>query len=257
MSSSKYSKIEAKHTDFLSEAVVIKYPQMFQLGNLGFAMTHSLSTGNTLAFLHGWSIFRNQNAITKKETTPHSERIHSLLQPSVTLWKHPLLLPTLLFQEHLFRCDEFIWRSLSSQTQAIEFELGMSRTGRLANTEHAVLEEIVNLLSDDSRRLLITSDVNTALTDAITFANVLKWDQRLGEFIKRLDKELRKYYEGANIGLATVKELESAVDHFSCEAVSTAEYAGSIRSRLEVQLSVVRFILATALPLTFTCVMFS
>jgi hypothetical protein len=226
----------------LSEAVVIKYPQMFQLGNLGFSMTHSLSTGNTLAFLHGWSIFRNQNAVTKRATTPHWERIHSLLRPSVTLWKHPLLLPTLLFQEHLFRCDEFIWQSLSRETQAIEFGLGMSRTGRLANTQHAVLEEIANLLSDDGRRLLITSDANTALTDAITFASVLNWDQRLGEFIRRLDKELQKYYERANIEPATVRELESAVDHFSFEAVSTAEYVASIRSRLEVQLSVVRLI---------------
>ena len=218
---------------------MINYPQMFQLGNLGFSMTHSLDSGDTLAFLHGWSVFSNQNCVTEREMISHGDRLHSLLEPSISLWKHPLLLPTLLFQEHLFRCEEFIWRNLSPQIRDIERILGITRSGRLAGTKHAVSEEIQELLTDDEQRLQITSVVNSTLTDTITFASILGWDERLGEFIKKADKELRSCYSDFGIEIGTVKELEAAIDHFSSEAASTLAYVTGMRSRLEVQLNVV------------------
>jgi hypothetical protein len=213
---------------------------MFQIGNLGFSMTHSLASGNTLAFMHGWSIFRNQNSVTKAERVSHAERMYNLLESSVSFWRHPLLLPTLLLQEHLFRCEEFIWRDLSPRTRNIETVLGLSESGRLAATPNKDYDAIKELLADDEGRIQITSDVNTTLTDTVNFVSVLRWAQRLGEFIKRADKELHRHYEAANIDTGTVKELESAVDHFSCEAISSIEYATAIKTRLEIQLSVVR-----------------
>ncbi len=219
---------------------MINYPQMFQLGNLGFSMTHSLDSGNTLAFLHGWSVIRNENCVTEREMISHGQRMHSLLEPSISLWRHPLLLPTLLFQEHLFRCEEFIWRDLSPQIRVIEQVLGITRSGRLAGTEHAVSEEIRKLLTDDERRIQITSAVNTNLTDTINFVSILGWDKRLGDFIRKADGELHQYYEAAGIDRGTVKELEAAVDLFSSEAASTLEHATGMRSRLEMQLNVVR-----------------
>ncbi len=202
-------------------------------------MTHSLGSGNTLAFLHGWSVFSNQNWVSKRDMISHSERMHSLLEPSISLWRHPLLLPTLLLQEHLFRCEEFISQDLSPQIRGIERVLGITRSGRLAGTKHAVSEEIQELLTDDERRIQITSEVNTTLTDTINLATILGWDQRLGEFIKKADKELHSYYEESGIDIGIVKELEAAVDHFSGEAASTIAYATGMRSRLEVQLNVV------------------
>ena len=127
-------------------------------------MTHSLGSGNTLAFLHGWSVFSNQNWVSKRDMISHSERMHSLLEPSISLWRHPLLLPTLLLQEHLFRCEEFIRQDLSPQIRGIERVLGITRSGRLAGTKHAVSEEIQELLTDDERRIQITSEVNTTLS---------------------------------------------------------------------------------------------
>lgn len=221
-----------------SLSVVIKYPQVYQLGNLGFSMTHSFSSGNTLAFLHGWSIFRNKNQVTDEKMISHSERIHMLLEPSISLWRHPLLLPTLLLQEHLFRCEEFTWQSLSSRTRDIEKGLGVTKSGRLMKTPLAVPKEIKELLTDDEKRIQITSAVNTTLVDTITVIGVLEWDKRLSEFIKGADKELQKYYEDAKININAEMELKSAIDHFSCEAISSAEYLSGMRSRLEIQLAV-------------------
>jgi hypothetical protein len=212
---------------------------MFQLGNLGFSMTHDLASGNTLAFLHGWNIFSGQNAVTADGMVSHDERIHHLLESSIPLWRHPLLLPTLLLQEHLFRCEDFIWRTLSPRIREIERDLGVTRSGRLVHTAPAVPDAIKELLADDEKRIRITSAVNTNLVDTITVINILKWDQRLTEFIKRADKELHVYYKGAEIDISAVRELESAVDHFSCEAVSSAEYVTGMRSRLEISLNVV------------------
>jgi len=96
------------------------------------------------------------------------------------------------------------------------------------------------LLRDDDRRLQLTANVNTALTDTINLVGVLQWDQRFGEFIRRVDKELRGHYEGANIHFSIVRELDSAIDHFVCEAVTATEYTVAMRSRLEVQLNLVR-----------------
>ncbi|KAK4232797.1 hypothetical protein C8A03DRAFT_19986 [Achaetomium macrosporum] len=229
-----------------SISAVIKYPQVYQLGNLGFSMTHSFASGNTLAFLHGWSIFSGRNQVTGEKMVSHGERIHKLLESSVSLWRHPLVLPTLLLQEHLFRCEEFIWRFLSPRIQKIENDLGVTRSGRLVQTPLAVPEEIKELLANDERRIQIASAVNTTLVDTITVISILKWDKRLSEFIKRADKELQKYYKDAKINTNAEMELDSAVDHFSCEAISSAEYVSGMRSRLEIQLTVLYNFVAQA-----------
>lgn len=218
---------------------MIKYPQVYQLGNLGFSMTHSFSSGNTLAFLHGWSIFSNINQVTDEEMISHGERIHKLLESSVSLWRHPLLLPTLLLQEHLFRCEEFIWRCLSPRIRTIEEDIGVARSGRLMKTPLGDPTEIKAQLAKDEKRIEIASAVNTTLVDTVTVISILEWDKRLSEFIKRADKELQKYNEGAKISTNAEMELKSAIDHFSCEAISSAEYVSGMRFRLEVQLTVV------------------
>jgi hypothetical protein len=209
-------------------------------------MTHSLSSGNTLAFLHGCNIFSNENQVTGDTMVPHAERIHNLLDSSGSLLRHPLLLPTLLLQEHLFRCEEYVSGILSRQTEEIERDLGITRSGRLLQTPTAVPKEIKELLADDEKRIRITSAVNTTLVNTITVIGILKWDQLLSEFIKRADKELDEYYEAAKISLSAMMELQSAVDHFSCVAMSETEYVTGMRSRLELQLDVVCY--ARSLP---------
>ncbi|KAK0622596.1 hypothetical protein B0T14DRAFT_150500 [Immersiella caudata] len=227
-------------------SIILKHPQMYQLGNLGLSLSHNLTTSTTLAFLHGWSLFTFQNAVTGKRQVSHAERIHQLLEPSVSLWKHPLLLPTLIFQEHLTRCEDFVTRGLSERVRGIEMDLGVTRSGRLVGTETALPEVIRELVGDDERRLMITSEVNTTLTDTITFLGVLKWDQRLGGFIQRLDKELGKYYADAGVGREAVKELEAALEHFCGEAESTWEYVNGMRARLEGQMGVLYNFMAQA-----------
>jgi hypothetical protein len=58
------------------------------------------------------------------------------------------------------------------------------------------------------------------LTDTITLVNILRWDQRLAGFIKRIDKELQSYYEAIKLDIGTVKELESAVDLHGMQMLS-------------------------------------
>jgi hypothetical protein len=214
---------------------------MYQLGNFGFAMTHSFITGRTLGFLHGWNVLSDRTMVTDESILTHSERIHDSLRSSASLWRHPLLLPTLILQEHLFRSKELTWRTLSPRLRGIEKELGVTRSGRLVHLKTPVSEEIKRLVRDDVRRLQMTTEVSSTLTDTINLVNVLTWDQRLGQFIQRVDKELRIYYPKVNINQGVVKELESSVDHFLCEAIGATDYIGAMRSRLEIQLNVVRY----------------
>ena len=62
--------------------------------------------------------------------------------------------------------------------------------------------------------------------------------------IKRLNEEPREYCLNANLAMATVKELESAVDYLARER---------IRSRLGVQLNMVRFDHTISPPLPPIC----
>jgi hypothetical protein len=212
---------------------------MFQLGNYGLALTHSFLTGNTLAFLHGWHVFGDRNGISGERIVSHSEKLHRLLRSSRALWQHPLLLPLLLLQEHLYRADEFRYRTVSSEMRGIEKELCVTKTGRLVHMRDAVPEKIRELLTNDEMRLQLTTRVNTAMTDSINLATVLRWDQRVAQFIQRVDKELQPYYRDIGIFVGLEKDFRAALDHLSCEAVTATEYIDSISSRLDIQLNVV------------------
>lgn len=116
---------------------MLKVPQMYQLGNYGLALSHSFETGITVAFLHGWGVLTSINHVTGKKMIPHAERIQGLIKSAVSLWTHPLLLPAILLEEHLFRANEFNSNVLARNTTSIEFRLGVTQSGRLTGSRNS------------------------------------------------------------------------------------------------------------------------
>lgn len=165
--------------------------------------------------------------MTRKTMVPHAERLYRSLETSVSLWTHPLLLPALLLQENLYHCE------VSGAVREIEKKFSVTRTARLSELPPGIPDHIKALLADNTRRVQITSVVHSRLTDTITLANILRWNQRLSEIIKRADQDLHQYYERTEMEIGIVRELESAIEHFSREAVSMMEYVTGMKSRRE------------------------
>ncbi|KAK9773609.1 putative HTH psq-type domain-containing protein [Seiridium cardinale] len=128
----------------------------------------------------------------------------------------------------------------------IEKELGVTKSGRLVHTELAIPETLKIILADDERRLRITTNVNSTLTDTITLIQVQEWDQRFGEFIQQVNRELSEHYEGASIPFPTIKQVEPIIEQFSRRAISATGFSVTIKSRLELQLNVLYNLTAQA-----------
>ncbi|KAK1584947.1 uncharacterized protein LY79DRAFT_559858 [Colletotrichum navitas] len=224
-----------------SIALTVKLPQMFQLGNLGLAMSHHLETGTTVAFLHGWNVFSNRNYVTDEPTVSHAEDLCGMMQSATTLWAHPLFLPAVLVREHLSRAEAFKSR-LEPKVTDIERGLGVTRSARLVGLE--VNASVQHMVQDDQERLRITARLNTTATDVVNMLGILDWDLQHVKFLGRVNDDLGALH--GRMSPAADAELRSVVEYLECEALSIVSFVGTMKSRLDLQLNVLYNFIAQA-----------
>jgi hypothetical protein len=218
--------------------ITMKLPQMFQIGNHGLVLKHTFKTGQTVAFLHGWSVLTAMNKVTGEDMPPYTYRLAASIQHMVSCWTHPLLLPLVLLEDHIHRAREFKEYKLTRRTTDLEGHLGVTRTGHLADRKEAVGAQIRELMSNDDARLYLTTGLSSTITDTATLLGVLRWDFRCCQFIRKSCGRVRQM--GPHNSKRASRLLEEAIDTLECGIESVQEHTESIKERLELQLTVVR-----------------
>lgn len=215
---------------------------MYQLANYGLCLTHSLKTHDTFGFMFGWNMINQENwklAMGRPppiHMKPHGPRISSLIKLEVSNWKHPLLLPVILLDDHVYNADVCKGLDLSPRTSDLEKKLRVTKAGRNGNDPVSLDFEA---LSQDTikERLKFITDINTTITDVVTFACNLKWDDRYCQFLRDIQREIRGLYKETQ-GQET--RLEDSIETLATFVASILEHTDALRERLGVQLDVVR-----------------
>lgn len=210
---------------------------MYQLGNAGLVLSHSFASGTTFAFLHGWSLLDEFNKVTGERMIPHIRRIRKLLRAAVRSWTHPLLIPVILLEEHLFRANSFRELEISRSTVNVEFSLGVTHSGRIGGGKSFGPRELREFMGNEKSRIYLTSLLNTTVTDAIGFTGVLKWDFRYCEFLDNVCDEIQQLRPETGKNLNRV--IKEAIAQLQCFAQGNFDHAESLKARLNLQLSVV------------------
>ncbi|KAK3376343.1 hypothetical protein B0T24DRAFT_525754 [Lasiosphaeria ovina] len=226
-----------------SMTIIVKLPQMFQLGNWGLALSHSFETSTTSAFLHGWNVLSDYHPVTRERVVPGQEKIEPLLYSAIGSCGRPTLLPIVLLKEHLFRINIFM-RELESTATAIESTFKVTKSGRLANSEGGPLE-LMKLMANEEERTKLTTLLNTTMTDTVNLTCVMKWDRRYCKFLKELHGVIRTF-DSESSSQVGESELEIILRHLECDLESAFEYVESIAARLTLQLTVLYNLVAQA-----------
>lgn len=217
--------------------MLLKVPQLFQLGNYCLALFHSFESNTTLAFLHGWSVLTGTNHVTQERTIPHAQRIEELIRSTVSLWTHPLLLPVLMLEEHIFRASSHK-ATLAHNTTVLESQLHVTKSGRLTdNTNSFGSKKLKELMRNEERRVVLTTLLNSATTDTINFIATFKWDHRCCKFLHQTCNRIGKFQQEALTNPS--RELAELLNFLECKASSITEHAESLELRLNLQLNVV------------------
>ncbi|KAI3551909.1 hypothetical protein CSPX01_00585 [Colletotrichum filicis] len=223
-------------------------PQMFQLGNLGMAMSHHFETRTTLAFIHGWDIFSNKLKFTKKPIAPHIEAIQEILKSSRRLLSHPLLLPTLFLRRHLTRAED-MRRQLSSMTAEIEKAIGVTQTARLSGRtvqDQRIVEEVKAMVLGEKPRIHTTARISTTATDVINMKGTLEWDEEYVKFLRRVNDDVKAHPREAHTPPEADLQLCGFINLLERDAQSISSYATRMQSRLELQFNVLYNLIAQA-----------
>lgn len=222
--------------------ITIKVPQMYQVANYGLCLTHSFKTHVTLGFMFGWNMINGENwkrAMKSELPTylePHSPRISNLIKSEVSNWRHPLLLPVILLEDHVYNADRCKAFDLSPRTTRLERQLRVTKAGRNVNSPKSLDFEV---LSQDmtSKRFEIITDINTTITDVVTFACNLKWDNRYCQFLRDISKDIQGLSETAQGG---GPKLDNTVETLATFVASISEHTEALKDRLNIQLDIVR-----------------
>lgn len=210
---------------------------MYQIANYGLCLTHSFKTHVTLGFMFGWNMFdegnwkRNMSNMERPGyLEPHGPRISKLIESTSSYWRHPLLLPVILLEDHVYNADRYKGRDLSIRTMKLERQLGVTKAGRTFNSPSSFNVEKLD------RKTVITQ-INTAVTDAVTLAGNLRWNTRYCQFLQDISKDIRDLIEPIQ---GREPKLDYTIETLASLLISILEHTEAIKARLDIQLDVVR-----------------
>ena len=210
---------------------------MYQIANYGLCLTHSFKTHVTFGFMFGWNMFdegnwkRNMSNMERPEyLEPHGPRISKLIKSTSSYWRHPLLLPVILLEDHVYNADRYKGRDLSIRTMRLERQLGVTKAGRNVNSLDSFNVEKLD------RKTIITQ-INTTVTDAVTLAGNLRWNARYCQFLQDISKDIRDLIEPIQ---GREPKLDYTIETLASLVISILEHTEAIKARLDIQLNVVR-----------------
>ena len=119
---------------------------------------------------------------------------------------------------------------------SLERELEVTQAGRNANfSESLKFGGLRKKMMDREEQVTLTTNINIAVTDAITFIGTFKWDIRYCQFLGYITRDIQKIRmleQGTDQMLAAIDTLAPVVG-------SILDYAEAIKARLDIQLSIV------------------
>jgi hypothetical protein len=211
---------------------------MYQIGNCGFALRHDFSSGRTLCFAHGWDMVIQTDAVPPGEGfKSYLDEIEKHIRPAKQFWSHPLFLPIVFLAEHISRANRFRG-NLSFQVIQLEKELGITKSGTLSWKEAKTFEAIQRLVADRQVRMNLTAELNSRITDSTNFLTTLSWMNRHCQFLQKYKDVVQKL--NPHPSKNEHRQLEEYLDCLIDSAMSITSNVEGLKSRLELQLSVVR-----------------
>ncbi|KAF2678031.1 hypothetical protein K458DRAFT_377367 [Lentithecium fluviatile CBS 122367] len=220
--------------------ITIKVPQMYQIANYGLCLTHSFKTHVTLGFMFGWNMINDENwkrcmnTERPRHLEPHGPRISDLIQKEVPNWRHPLLLPVILLEDHVYNADRYKGFDLSPRATNLEKQLGVTKAGRNVGSLKPLDFGARSQNMTVEKRFEIITDINTTVTEVVTFTGNLRWDNRYCQFLRDISKDIREFKstQGGE------PKLENTIETLATLVVSILEHAEAIKARLDIQLDV-------------------
>jgi hypothetical protein len=210
---------------------------MYQIANYGLCLTQSFKTHVTFGFMFGWNMFdegnwkRNMSNMERPEyLEPHGPRISKLIKSTSSYWRHPLLLPVILLEDHVYNADRYKGRDLSIRTMRLERQLGVTKAGRNVNSLDSFNVEKLD------RKTIITQ-INTTVTDTVTLAGNLRWNTRYCQFLQDISNDIRDLIEPIQ---GREPKLDYTIETLASLVISILEHTEAIKARLDIQLNVVR-----------------
>lgn len=192
--------------------------------------------------MSGWNMISDENwekcmsQERPKYLELHSPRISNLIKSEISNWKHPLLLPVILLEDHVYNADRYKGMDLSPRTTRLERRLGATKAGRNVSYSKSLDFEVLGQNTTDDRFEIIT-DINTTVTDVITFTGNMKWDDRYCQFLREISKETRDLSQTTHGKGPT---LDRTIATLATLIASILEHTEALKARLDIQLDVVR-----------------
>lgn len=226
--------------------ITIKVPQLYQVANYGLCLTHSLKTHVTFGFMFGWNMINDENwkkcinIERPRHLEPHGPRISKLIKSAISKWRHPLLLPVILLEDHVYNADRYKGFNLSPRTTNLEKQLGATNAGRNARSSKSLDFGALSRNMTAEKRFEIITDINTTVTEVVTFTGNLKWDNRYCQFLRDISKDIREFTKSTQ---GREPKLENTIETLATLVVSVLEHTEAIKARLDIQLDVVRVLI--------------
>jgi hypothetical protein len=196
-------------------------------------MSYNLSTSFTTALLFGNIV---KSIAYPPRNTNQFDDIQALLQTAAALSAHPMVLPSVLLNNHLAHAEDFFYNNLEPRIMQTEDDLGVVRAGRLSwkRDQSLIIEKPIHTSRLNIRSL--TCRLNTDLVEVLFATGVVKWDCVAIEFLAKTTEEVARLLPSQT---NETREIMESIEYMSTAAELLANTSNIGKERIQAHLSVV------------------
>jgi hypothetical protein len=179
----------------------------------------------------------------RSHASSHWNQLLQFIIGSLEHSNHPLILPLIVLQDNYDRLQEYCVEELDGRMIEIERQLGVCRTGALADAPADVFLGRKNLQETRNEIQDLTVRMNTEMTEFIFVSGCAVWQKECYEFLIKLSQELSQVLPSERDFVVQSRWIHQEIELFAVSIITLSGFIERLKARMEVQLSTVRIIL--------------
>ncbi|KAL9621094.1 MAG: hypothetical protein Q9160_004479 [Pyrenula sp. 1 TL-2023] len=205
--------------------VLVKAAQKVHVANYVLSLSHQVSDASTTALIMGTELLKTPPPrYALVDDSRKFEHLLNLIQNAARFWTHPMLLPTIILQNHSHRAEKYTY-SLGQEVLNIEHQTGVAFPTHMVQQQKRSKEHLYAM----------TKQLHANMVQIIFTNRIYSWEIQYVAFLQKTHGELAEYLQMLGIH----QELQECIEHIASVVTELADFARILKERTQSQLDIV------------------
>lgn len=208
--------------------ILVKAAQKVHVANYILSLSYQARTASTTALIMGTELLKTPPPrYAFVDDIRKAEHLLELIRNAPRFWTHPMLLPTILLQNHSARAEKYTY-NLGQEVLNLEHQAGVAFPDQMLRQRERSQMQLYAM----------TKHLHANMVQILFMNRIYNWEIQYATFLQKTHNELTGLSEHLE-KQGFHQELQECIEHITSVVTELADFARILKERTQSQLDIV------------------